>query len=204
MRVDAATLGALFVLGVLQSVGPCVLQRAVSLSTITATAARPIATMLVFVAGVVCAYQVYLLATPFVSMLTDHIGVLYAVMAVAMLVGAFWTIRRSGHEHHHVSGDTRLFRGGVFLLGMSTVLQIAPCCTLIALAIVTNASVVGIPGAGLMLAAYGLGHVVPLLFVGLGSLAMRTWVARAGASRWLTYVNGGILGYLAIYFAVQV
>lgn len=201
MRVDPATIGALFVLGIVQSVGPCVLQRAVSLSTLTATAARPIATMIAFVGGVICAYEVYLFATPFVALLSAHLGILYALMAVAMLGGAVWTLRRAGHCAH--AGTSSLARGGVFLFGMGTVLQIAPCCTLTALAIVTASTFVGVPAAALLLAAYGLGHAVPLIAIGAGSAGMRRFVTRAGAWKWLAYVNAGVLGYLAVYFGVQ-
>lgn len=202
MRVDAATIGALFLLGVVQSVGPCVLQRAVSLSSLTATAARPVITMIVFVCGVIAAYEVYLFATPFVALLTAHLSVLYGVMAAAMLGGAAWTLWRAGHHEHHA--DARFAHGGVFLFGMGTVLQIAPCCTLTALAIVTASTFVGIPFAALMLAAYGIGHAVPLVGIGVGSAGMRRFVRAASAWQWLTYVNAGILGYLAIYFGVQV
>ncbi len=201
MTLSLATLFALFSVGFVQSLGPCVLNRVFALSALTSTARRPWAVVVFFTLGVVGAYESFLLLTPLMAVAYAHVSIVYAVAAVVFLGGAVYAFAGSDSHCHREEDHSR---GGVFLMGASTVLQLQPCCMPVAFGIVAASTYVGVPGAALMFLFYATGHAVPLLVAGFGSIRVRNWIDRIGAYRGLAYVNAGLLLFLSVYFWVQV
>lgn len=201
MTVSLATLITLFTVGLVQSLSPCVLNRVITLSVLTSSAKRPWVVVVFFTVGVILAYEAFLIFAPFVVFAYAHLSVLYAVAAGVFVAGAVLAFRGTGE---HVHRQTSPSRGGVFLLGASTVLQMQPCCMPVVFGIVAASSYLGLVAAALLFAAYAAGHAVPLLIAGGGSVRFRGIIERLGAHRAMAYVNAGLLLFMAAYFAVQV
>jgi cytochrome c biogenesis protein CcdA len=191
---------ALVVLGVVQSFGPCVFARATWLATLTSSSTRPWLTISLFVSGVILGYEFYVAAVPLVQLFLGYLSVIYGLAALGMAIAAFRGLRRVDHGHTEPTGRAG---GGVFIAGVSTVAQFSSCCTIAAIAIVAMAPSNGLPGTGLLLAAYGFGHALPLVAAAIGTVGMRRYIDRFSGARAFAYVNAGMMLYLAVYFAVQ-
>lgn len=177
------------------------LNRVVTLSVLTSSARRPWLVVAYFTLGVICAYEAFLVLAPFIGLAYSHLSWVYGIAAAVFVVGAIIALRdTNAHCHHEVDHS----RGGVFMLGASTVLQMQPCCMPVAFGIVAASTYLGLPGAALLFVAYASGHAVPLVIAGGGSVRLRGLIQRIGAFQWMGYVNAGLLLFLAVYFAVQV
>ena len=112
-------------------------------------------------AGTIGGYFVYALAGQTLGLVRASSHLIYAAIAIALVVAGCSMLAGSGHRCAPVSrGSNR----GMFAFGVASALSFSPCCTPIALALGMQASLG--PNAILAaeaLAAFGLGHVLPLV-----------------------------------------
>ena len=184
----------LFVTGALTSIGPCVAPRYVAVAALAANARRPFAMTSVFALGVVGAYVALGAAAGAIGSLLAWSASLYATLAIVLFGAGVTTLVRARPHTHAEDAHARVpvSAGGSLLLGAATALVVSPCCTPLIAAIAGLTIVSGRAAAGAtLLAAFALGHALPLLLAATGAQA--PFVRRLGASAAPGIVGGTLL-----------
>jgi cytochrome c biogenesis protein CcdA len=216
MSISAVTshsplaLASVFAAGVLTSFGPCVAPRYLAVTAMANASNRPALTIGAFLAGLTGAYVVLGFAAGLLGSLWSISSSIDIVLAVSLLLGGSFTLVRARAPHAsgtcaHIRSKARLEGsiGGTALVGAATALVISPCCAPIIVAIVATSSALGTPVAGAaLLAAFALGHAVPLFFSGVaGSFVMQRF-ARFTVSQAPAVIAGTLMLALGCYYAV--
>jgi len=159
--------------GVASSFGPCVAPRFIAVvSCAGASHGRRTLVVPVFLAGLVVAYASFGIASGLLGRAIELSVWTYRLVAVAMLASGVVSLVRArpqaAHAHEDEHAPTSL--GAVFLLGASFAFVLSPCCTPLVAGILAYASTVGDPLYGAtLLAAFALGHGLPVALLGLGA-----------------------------------
>jgi cytochrome c biogenesis protein CcdA len=209
---SSVAFASVFAAGILTSFGPCVAPRYLAVTAMANASSRPALTIAAFIAGLTGAYVVLGFAAGLLGSLWSISSVIDIVLAASLVLGGVVTLFRARepqatsacshvHKEPHFGGSV----GGTALVGAATALVISPCCAPIIVAIVATSSAVGTPGTGAaLLAAFALGHAVPLFFSGVaGSLVMRRF-ARLTVSQAPAIIAGTLMLALGCYYAVLV
>jgi cytochrome c-type biogenesis protein len=190
--------------GAVTSAGPCVAPRYLTLAAILHGAARPWAVIAAYVGGLVAAMIALGLALDLLTLVRNVTTIVDAVLAIALATAGLATLARGGTcVEHHAHRPQALGVGGIALLGAGGALVVSPCCTPVLLAI-AGLAVTGsrLGNAALLLAAYALGHALPLLLAGAaGAPLVRAFATFAGTHAPAT-VSGTLMLALASYYGV--
>jgi cytochrome c biogenesis protein CcdA len=191
--------------GIASSAGPCIAPRFVA---VTALAGAPGAarwkSIAAFAAGLCASYVLLGIAAGLLSRVAAVSGNLYAFLAILLLALGLHALL-TDPARHRCSGPRSAngSLGAAFLLGGSSALIVSPCCApvVVTLGSLTAARSSVTLGA-VSIAAYALGHAVPLALAGFGWNAIGT---RIDAGVWKSVsqmVGGGLMLALAGYYAV--
>jgi cytochrome c-type biogenesis protein len=199
-----------FAAGVASSIGPCVAPRFIAVTSCITGQRRPIITLAAFLGGLIGTYMLFGLAASLISDIVTIAPLVYALVAVGLVVGGILTLARAkfrDHDHDHeddVPARPRsLIRTALF--GASFALVISPCCTPMIAVIVAYTSLVGHPIYGsLLLAVFGIGHSVPLLCYGLVDARFSRWVSRFSFEQALQIASGTMMLVLGAFYLVLV
>jgi cytochrome c biogenesis protein CcdA len=216
MSINAVTshsqlaFASVFAAGVLTSFGPCVAPRYLAVTALANASSRPALTIGAFLVGLTGAYVVLGFAAGLLGSLWSISSAIDLVLAASLLLGGAFTLVRarapqahSACTHVHENAPFKGSFGGTALVGAATALVISPCCAPIIVAIVATSSAVGTPAAGAaLLAAFAVGHAVPLFFSGVaGSFVMKRF-ARFTVSQAPAIIAGTLMLALGCYYAV--
>ena len=166
--------------------------------------ALPIVTL--FLLGLVSAYASFGFAAALLGRLLDIANWIYAMVALALLVGGILTLLPPNtHTACRTYAPTRhgfpMSLGGVFLLGASFACVIAPCCTPLVSTIVAYTAAVGDPWYGAaLLALFALGHGLPIVLLGLGSGAFIARVRAAVLHEATSVASGALMIVLSAFY----
>lgn len=202
-RSSAAPL-LLFAAGALTSVGPCVAPRFVALAglTIGTTRRQSLALIAAFVAGLIAVYSTFGAASRLIAGAAALSPYTYAALAVALAVGGFSTLWRAdklcAHAAHERNAGTP---GAAFFLGASSGLVISPCCTPLVLGVLAYTTSSGSFAYGsALLAAFALGHALPVIAVGFGVNRIGSILHRYSLRQASAVIGGTLMLGLAGYY----
>ncbi|MGD0473595.1 MAG: cytochrome c biogenesis protein CcdA [Candidatus Velthaea sp.] len=203
--------GLVFLGGVLSSVGPCIAPRYVAIAALAAHDRRPLVPTLAFVAGLIGAYVALGFGGGLLGTLWSSSSAIDIILAGALIAGgAYGLVRAEPHRHigeaHGTAAATRSqprSLGAIFLLGASSALVVSPCCTPLLAAVVATSTASGEPLLGaVLLALFGAGHALPLLFTGqIGALVTR-WTPNVFRGQGPAIVSAVLMLALGMYYAV--
>jgi cytochrome c-type biogenesis protein len=171
---------AVFAAGVASSLGPCASPRIVALAALVVRSGRPLVVGTAFLSSLVGTYAGIGFAGGALGDLVRSASWVYAIVALAGVVGGVVTLVGGIGEHGGVHAvhelDVTNAISAAVLSGIGFALMVSPCCTPVLGIVLTYTSARGEAalGAGL-LAVYGLGHAAPLVpvLVGGGGAAWR-------------------------------
>jgi cytochrome c-type biogenesis protein len=191
-----------FAAGAATSLGPCVAPRFVA---VTALGAMPGAARWKAIAALACGlcagYALLGIASGLAARIAAVAAHLYAVLAIALAALGAYTLWGGADRHRCVPAKRpSASLGGAFLLGASFALVASPCCTPV-IAVLGALAATRSPASGaLPVAAYALGHALPLACAGLGWERIGS---RANADVWKAAtqtVGGGLMLALGAYY----
>ncbi len=191
--------------GIVTSVGPCVAPRYVALAALVSGApgrAR-LQRSVGFMIGIVAGYVALGMLASSAVRIAQGAPWLYGVLAAALLVGGVVTlVVRTGHTCRAHRGMLDTSHGGAFMLGAASAFVASPCCTPLIAAVGSYAFVVHRPAfSAAVIAAFALGHVLPLASVIFGVRALAP-VVRGLGGEFVSAVSGGLSIALALYYGL--
>jgi cytochrome c biogenesis protein CcdA len=199
---DQIALGSAFTAGLASSIGPCIAPRYLMLAAyLTEQKERNRAA--VFVAGCLAGYLLYAFAGVLIALLRVGTHVIYAVLAMALMIGGGRALTAMQHHPCQLKRTSSISFGPIFLAGLLSSMMFSPCCTPIAIALGLQAAQNGGSMATALLLAFGLGHTLPLGLAALvASSKMRSrfslpYDACATVSGSLLLMVGGLYAILA-------
>jgi len=196
---------AAFVAGVATSVGPCNAPRLLAAAGIaTGKPATRWTHAGALTAGLTSAYALFGVAASVFSGAFRYSSAIFIGMAVLL---AFFGARTLVEERSGECCERRIERpasvGASFLLGTSFAFVVSPCCTPVVAAIVAYSAGSGNAAFGaLCLAAFALGHAVPLLLLAAGGSASSGWFTRLRLSEGVPIVSASMMFALAAYYGL--
>ena len=200
----------IFAAGAITGVGPCAAPRFVAVAALAAAAQRRSLAVVAFGGGVASAYVALGLAAGALGTLWSASRTTYAALAVALAAAALVTLMKRQHNERAACDGVRAgvsqlpaSHGGAFLLGASSALVVAPCCTPVvaALAGLTVANGRVADGAAL-LAAFACGHALPVLLTGTIAVKLSAALGPLSASGAPATVAAGLMLALAAYYGL--
>jgi cytochrome c-type biogenesis protein len=191
--------GLVFVAGLISSVGPCVAPRFIAVAGLAAGTSRrrALVTTAAFICGITVTYAAFGALAPLLNMLVRSSSYFYGVLAFILVWSGFRRLYKTESCYHsaHIS-----CAGPAFFLGASSALVVSPCCAPIVMAIAAYAgSYNSIPYSCGLLAAFSLGHALPLLAAATGARAAAAYVS-AGVQQAAATVGGALMIALGAYF----
>jgi cytochrome c biogenesis protein CcdA len=209
--VDAVSRGNLVRLplvalaGVVTSIGPCVAPRYIAVAALL-DHRRPYLTIATFVGGMLVAYTALGFGVGLLGTFAGHASALYlALAAILALTGLKTLLQRPAcaHDVSPLARPTRL--SGAFSLGAASAFVVSPCCTPVVAAVAGMAAVDGnVVTRVALLAAFALGHAVPLIVAAPGGVLVerisRTWNAGPAPA----IVSGTLMLALGLYYGLLV
>lgn len=206
-----AALALVFGGGIVTSVGPCVAPRYLAVAAIVGRDRNPLVPTLAYVSGLIGALMTVGFAGGLLGTLGSSSAAIDAVLAVALVAGGCCAlVRAEPHDHHDgacrrpaTTAGRRRSIGAIFLLGAASALVVSPCCTPVIATIAATTTAAGEPLRGAaLLALFGAGHAVPLLFTSqVGSIAARCTPHRLGTQA-PAIVSAVLMLALGLYYAV--
>jgi cytochrome c-type biogenesis protein len=204
-------IGSVFAAGLFTSVGPCVAPRYVAIAALAGRDRHPIVPTLAFVSGLIGAFVALGFAGGLLGAMSSSSTTIYVILAAALLGGGCIALARAvPHDHAAVTcrpvcatNGARRSLGAVFLLGAASAFVVSPCCTPMVATVLATSTAAGKPLFGaLLLASFGAGHALPLLFTAqIGSVAARLAPSRF-AEQGLAIVSAVLMLALGTYYAV--
>ena len=193
-----------FAAGVASSFGPCVAARILTVSALCAQhrGARRWIAAGVFAAGICAGYTILGTIAGAAGALSSFSPAIYRTFAVLAITGGIWTIVRPATQTC-CAGEGGVTNGVGFLAGLASATVTSPCCGPIgaALAGVAAASA-GPQFAAEILAAFALGHVLPIAAVAGSSIGTTSAVARVLSGGAGATISGAIMLAAGGYYAV--
>ncbi len=196
----------LFLAGLATSIGPCVAPRFLAAASFAANDAdrRGMVRVSVLFCGIVCGYVALAAVSSSLASVARYSTIVYAVLACVFVVLGLRGLFFKPHEctHRHLE---RPSTGAAFLLGMSSVLVVSPCCAPVIGTIGVVALSKQSPAQTCILAVcFAVGHALPVLLAGWG-LRCAGLLARITQAQHAVRVAGATLTLaLGGYFAILV
>jgi cytochrome c-type biogenesis protein len=206
-----AALALVFAGGIVTSIGPCVAPRYLAIASIAGRDRHPFVPTLAYVGGLIGAFTLVGFAGGLLGTLWSASGTIDAVLAVALVAGGCTALvraepRRENHAECCSAGRPAGHRrsiGAIFLLGAASALVVSPCCTPVLATIAAATTATGEPLLGaLLLALFGAGHALPLLFTGHLGAALARWAPRRLGAQVPAIVSAVLMLALGLYYAV--
>lgn len=198
----------LFAAGVATSIGPCVVPRYLSVAALAHAAHRPRRRIAAYVAGIVVAYVLLGVAAGALGALWRTSGAVYAMLAALLAAAGVVTLVHEQHPcggacSHRSDPSTGGGLGAALLLGAASALVVSPCCTPL-IAGIAGLTVLGGHAAdgALLLGAFALGHVMPLLAAGTLGARLASLLARATVSQAPAVIAGTLMLALSAYYGL--
>jgi cytochrome c-type biogenesis protein len=193
-----------FAAGVATSLGPCVAPRFVAVAALASAGRARWKSIAAFAGGLCVSYVALGVASGLLSRVAALSVHLYAALALVLLAAGSYTLLRE--PTLHPCDGTKAANGslgGAFLLGTSSALVTSPCCTPVIVILGSLAAArSSAPYGAALIAAYALGHALPLAGAGFGWNAIGV---RLNAESWsgaLQTVTGALMLALAAYYGV--
>jgi len=196
-------IGAIFVAGVVSSIGPCVAPRYLAIAGFASGARRPTRAAAAFVTGLIAAYLVLGYTAGWLGSIRGLATIVDACMAAALGAAGtvmIWRAEPAGQDtcSHHAQ-DVPM--GGPLLLGAASAFVVSPCCTPMLAAIVATAAELGRPLAGAaILACFAIGHALPLFLISSPGTLVGRFRLTGGASQAPAIIGGALLLCLGAYY----
>lgn len=192
-----------FVAGLGSSIGPCVAPRFIAAASLAADRAGRVRVLSLF-AGIVCGYIVLGMCTSLLAHISRYSSFVYAVLAIALLISGTHALLRR-HKCTPAKAPTGVPLGGAFLMGVSSVAIISPCCApVVAAAAVLAGSKANLFSSCGLIASFALGHALPVLVAGT-SVSMASFAARLlRTGEALRFAGAALTIALGGYFAILV
>jgi cytochrome c-type biogenesis protein len=194
-----------FAAGTLTSFGPCVAPRFIAVAALaTPPGAQRWKAIASLAAGLCASYVVLGIASGFAARIAALTANVYGILAVALVIYGIVTLVRQSPSDAcaHVEEKKRSL-GGIFLFGASFALVASPCCTPVVVLLGSLPATRRAPVLGaLLVAAFAVGHAVPLALAGFGW----QWVGiRTSAGAWRSAsqtIGGALMLALGAYYGV--
>jgi cytochrome c-type biogenesis protein len=205
-----AAFAAVFLAGALTSVGPCVAPRFIAIAAILNGDRRPALSTLAFGFGLVGAFASLGFVGGLLGALWSLSSTIYLMLAAGLVAaGGIMLVRAEpcAHADRARAAGARAAEprslGAVFFLGAASTLVVSPCCTPIVAVAVATTSAIGKPLLGAaLLASYGAGHALPLVFAAKISAGMSRFAPRGGLGQAPAIVGAVLLLALGVYYGV--
>jgi cytochrome c-type biogenesis protein len=191
--------------GAVTSLGPCVAPRFIAVTALATTPGvhrwKAIASL---AAGLCASYIVLGVASGIAVRIAAFTANMNAILAVAMIVyGIVTLVRQSPDDACAHGAEKKRSLSGIFLFGASFGLVASPCCTPVVVLLGSLAATRSAPALGaLLVAAFAVGHAVPLALAGFGW----HWIGiRASAGTWGSAsqtISGALMLALGAYYGV--
>jgi len=177
--------------GLASGVGPCAGIRSAVLTAMVSANGRSRGVLIgAFTLGIVTAYSLLGLAVPLFDLLVARSQVLYALLAVALIVSGVRCICAREHRCHRREGDRKQSGGPAFMAGLASSAILSPCCMPLIIGILSTESQTGHPQvAAAYLAAFAFGHAVPTMIL--------TMAVAAPLRRFLDWAKGDSLAIVS-------
>jgi cytochrome c biogenesis protein CcdA len=193
-----------FAAGAASSFGPCIGPRLLTVAALCARhrgAGRWIAAG-IFTAGLCAGYAIVGTIAGAAGFASAFSPAIYRALAIAAIAGGVWTIVRK--PQRACCERERRFGGGLgFFAGLASAGITSPCCGPIGAALAGVAAASAGPRyAAAILAAYALGHVLPLAAVAASSVRTGGAAARALAGGAGATISGALMFAAGAYYAV--
>ena len=203
MIANTAALGAAFVAGISTSVGPCAAPRYLALiGSVHSSRVRDRATSLgSFVGGLATSYAAFAFIAGAVGVVVMHSRELFAGLAIAFCAsGVLTMVARTSCVHR----EPDVHAGSGFLAGLSSGLIVSPCCAPFVAGTGMLAAASGSPADALvLLASFLIGHLGPVLVVGVSSLALPSALPFSPVRSAITTIGGTCSLALGLYFGLN-
>jgi cytochrome c biogenesis protein CcdA len=187
--------------GAATSVGPCVAPRYLALAALIGTR-RPFVPVAAFTLGLMVATVTLGAGAGIAASLVTHVAAVDAVMAALLIGFGIATIVREP-RCGHVAAERPVRASGAFALGAASALVVSPCCTPL---IVAFAGLGAFDRDPLLtsgyLAAFALGHALPLAFAGIASTPLAAAGRAFAASTAPAIVSGSLTVALGAYYGL--
>ncbi len=188
--------------GIATSFGPCIAPRYLALAALIGSR-RPLLPIVTFAAGVVLGTIVLGGGAAAIALVVAHTSAIDAIVSVALIVGGSATLLREPDTCRHDTHHAHTHISGAFALGMASTLVISPCCGPLVAAVAAAGAADGDPRTtAATLAAFALGHVAPIVPIGLLGTAFARPLARLGATAAPAVVSGTLTIALGCYYGV--
>jgi len=162
---------------------------------------RPMAAPLAYCSGIVCGYLALAAAAETMRTISAFTTAIYAVLACALLFGGTLKIVRSDEHRVCKSHDIAVSTVGASLCaGFASSAVLSPCCGPLALAMSAGAG--GTSSPLLPVAAFSLGHVLPVAAGAKAGAWLKNITATPALSGAYATVFGGLMVALGLYYAV--
>lgn len=203
-RVSYATLAA-FAAGVATSVGPCTAPRLLAAAGVaTGSPATRWSLTGALAAGLISAYALFGVAASALSAAFDYSRDIFLGLAALLAACGLRTLLWDRRDDCCVpQTERRASLGATFLLGSSFAFVVSPCCTPVVAAIVAYAGGSGGAAFGAAcLAAFALGHALPLFVLAALGAAGSSWLVRLRVSEAMPVVSASMMIALAAYYGL--
>jgi thiol:disulfide interchange protein DsbD len=188
--------------GIATSLGPCIAPRYLALAAIIGSR-RPLLPIVTFAAGVVLGTIVLGSGAAAIALVVAHTAVIDAIVAVGLIACGIVTLVREPdacrHDPHHAHAHI----SGAFALGVASTLVISPCCGPIIAAVAASGAADGDPRTtAAALAAFALGHVAPIVPIGLLGTTFARPLTHLRATAAPAVISGALTIALGCYYGV--
>lgn len=196
---------AAFVAGAATSVGPCNAPRLLAAAGIAT--GRPATRWMhagALSAGLISAYALFGVAASVFSGAFQYSRAIFIGLAALLAIcGARTLVEDRSVKCCERTIERRASVGASFLLGASFAFVLSPCCTPVVAAIAAYSAESGNAAFGVSsLAAFALGHALPLLLLAAGSPVSSRWFARLHLSEGVPVVSASMMFALAVYYGL--
>ena len=190
--------------GLVTSVGPCIAPRYIAITAFTGTERRSLVPIGVFATGLLSAYVSLGWISGALGFLANASTLIYALLAVGLIVGGLCTLVRKHHDHVE-RGRAPQSLGTLLLFGMASAFVASPCCTPIVASVVSYSAIVGKPIFGAMLLFFfALGHIAPLAAVAFLGGPIRATMMRLAHAQAPTIASGVLMLALGLLYGALV
>jgi cytochrome c-type biogenesis protein len=204
-RAGWATAAA-FAAGIATSFGPCVAPRFVAVASLSSQAhgAARWLRIAAFVGGLCASFVLLGTIAGGVGLLARYATWVYAALAIATIAAGIRAIVTQPQPcAAGESTGARASNGAAFLAGAGLTAIASPCCGPVAAALAAAATAGGSPlFAATTLAAFALGHAVPVVAIACGASSLARW-AHAHIPAWaVATVSGALMVALGGYYGL--
>lgn len=202
----ASSACAAFAAGLATSFGPCVAPRFLAVTALAKGVVgwRRFASISIFIAGLCACYVALGMTGGLLAVLAGHTRALYLALSAVAVAFGLRTLLREPQSACRAHGKRESgAAGALFLSGGSFAAISSPCCGPLAAGLAGAGVAAGSwQVAGVLLAAFALGHAVPLLALGQVWERVRTTIVRRVPPGSSEVVTGSLMLALGAYYGI--